>query len=145
MECDEDSDESQLSQISFRESSTSPFEQEMDEDADDCRSNSNIDVTVENMKDNCFILFKFEKKASVVYYVGKVISHYSPTELKVSYLRKKPGSSWSFIFPAVEDIHTLHTSDVAMILPDPQPRGKVTARMARLFTFAIDLSKFNVK
>ncbi|KAK9680350.1 Phospholipase A2-like domain [Popillia japonica] len=71
--------------------------------------------------DNGFILVKFEKKTSVVYYVGKVLSHYSPMELKVSYLRKKPGSSWSFVFPDVEDIHTLDISDVAMILPDPQP------------------------
>ena len=49
-----------------------------------------IDISAKNIKDNCFLLVKFERKTSVLHYVGKVISHYSGTEFKVSYLRKKP-------------------------------------------------------
>lgn len=62
-----------------------------------------------------------------------------------TYIGKKPGSSWSFFFPVIEDIHTLYTSDVAMILPDPEPRAGCTARMARLFTFAVNLNNYNVQ
>ena len=104
---------------------------------DDRSINNKLNVTPEKIKDNCYVLVKFEKKTSVVYYVGKVLSHYSDTEMKISYLRKKPGLSWSFFFPDIEDIHTLYISDVAMILPDPQPRTGCTSRMARIFTFVL--------
>ncbi|XP_039759705.1 uncharacterized protein LOC120633562 [Pararge aegeria] len=116
IESDEDSEETEGSQFSLRESSTSPIDFETDEETDDRSINDNLNVTPEKIKDNCFLLVKFAKKTSVVYYIGKVLSHYSPTELKISYLRKKPGS-WSFFFPDIEDIHTLYISDVAMILP----------------------------
>lgn len=120
----------------------------LDTDEDDCDESQveiTIDVRPEYIKDNCFILVKFEKKSSVVYYVGKVISHYSSTEFKVSYLRKKPGSSWSFVFPNIEDEHTVYISDVAMILPDPKPPSVCTARTSRLFTFSVNLTNFNVQ
>lgn len=145
IESDEDSEESEGSQFSLRESSTSPIDFETDEETDDRSIHNNLNVTPEKIKDDCFVLVKFEKKTSVVYYVGKVLSHYSGTELKISYLRKKPGSSWSFFFPVIEDIHTLYISDVAMILPDPEPRAGCTARMARLFTFAVNLNNYNVQ
>ncbi|KAJ8737586.1 hypothetical protein PYW08_000181 [Mythimna loreyi] len=99
------------------ESSISPIDFETDEETDDRSIHNNLNVTPEKIKDDCFVLVKFEKKTSVVYYVGKVLSHYSGTELKISYLRKKSGSSWSFFFPVIEGIHTLYISDVAMILP----------------------------
>lgn len=144
IESDEDSEESEGSQFSLRESSTSPVDLEMDEETDDRSINYNS-VTPEKIKDNCYVLVKFEKKTSVVYYVGKVLSHFSNTEMKISYLRKKPGLSWSFFFPDVEDIHTLYISDVAMILPDPQLRNACTARMARLFNFAVNFTNYNVQ
>ncbi|KAG5898991.1 hypothetical protein JTB14_001517 [Gonioctena quinquepunctata] len=120
----------------MQESSSSPLDfDESDEDTNCCDA---INVRPENIRDDCFILVKFEKKTSVVYHVRKVFSHYSSTELKVSYLRKKLGSSWSFVFPDVEDIHTLYNSDIAMIFPDPKPLSYCTARMSRLLTFPID-------
>lgn len=68
--------------------------------------------------------------------MGKVLNHYSPTELRVFYIRKKPGS-WSFIFRD-EDIYTVYISNISKIFPDPQPRSNCTARMSRLFPFAIN-------
>ncbi|KAF5270467.1 hypothetical protein FQA39_LY08345 [Lamprigera yunnana] len=134
-----DSEESEESQISLQESSTSLLDFKTDEDYD-----TNIDVTPENIKDNCFILVKFLMKTSIVYYMEKVLRHYSPTELKVSYLCKNPGC-WSFVFPDVEDIHTLCISDIAKILPDPQPWSHCTTRRSSLFTFEINLNNFNVQ
>lgn len=92
IESDEYTEESEGSQFSLRESSTSPVDLEMDEETDDRSINDN-NVIPEKIKDNCYVLVKFEKKTSVVYYVGKVLSHYSNTDMKISYLRKKPGLS----------------------------------------------------
>lgn len=74
VESDEDSEESEGSQFSLRESSTSPVDSEMDEETDDSSINNNLNVTPEKIKENCYVLVKFEKKTSVVYYVGKVLS-----------------------------------------------------------------------
>lgn len=95
---------SEGSEISLHESSTSLIDNE-ETDCEEFEISTSGTVTTENIKDNCFILVKFDKKGAVVYYVGKVIRHYSSTEFKVSYLRKKPGSSWSFVFPNVTDEH----------------------------------------
>lgn len=139
-----DDSESEGSQISFQESSTSSFDfDESDESNEDTSRCDTIDITSENIKENSFILVKFEKKTPV-YYVGKVLSCYSRREFRVSYLRKKPGS-WSFVFPDIEDIHTLYISDIAMILPEPKPPLYCTARMSGLLTFAINLNNFNVQ
>lgn len=100
----------------------------------------------EKINDNCFVLVKFAKKKSIVYYVAKVISHYSKTEFKVSYLRKKPGLSCVLcVFPNIEDEHSVGISDVAMILPNPKSPGASTARTSNLYTFPIDVTQFNVQ
>ncbi|CAB3229729.1 unnamed protein product [Arctia plantaginis] len=86
--------------ISLRESSASPFDVfEENEEEDDHQE----PVDPENVKDGAYVLVKFEKKKSVIYYVGQIIKHYSLTEVMVSFLRKKPGSSMKFVFPDVKD------------------------------------------
>ncbi|KAF9818171.1 hypothetical protein SFRURICE_003912, partial [Spodoptera frugiperda] len=120
-----ESDESDCdgSDISFQESSTSITDEDETEheNFDMNRSQLTVDVIPENIKDGSFILVRFPKNKGIIYYVGKVIGHYSQTEFKVSYLRKKPGCSWTFVFPNVEDIHTVYITDVEMILPEPKP------------------------
>lgn len=74
IESDEDSEESESSQLSLRKSSTSPVDLEMDEETEDCSINDNLNVIPEKIKDNCYVLVRFEKNISVVYYVGKVLS-----------------------------------------------------------------------
>ena len=92
IESNDDSGESEGSQFSLRESSTSPVDLEMDEETDDRSINNKLNVTPEKIKDNCYVLVKFEKKTSVVYYVGKVLSHYSDTE-------KETGIIMIILFP----------------------------------------------
>ena len=84
------------------------------------------------------MLVKFEKKKSVIYYVGQIIKHYSLTEVMVSFLRKKPGSSMKFVFPGVEVEGSVHLSDIVLILPDP--KSAKTARTASILSFNKDLS-----
>ena len=99
-------------------------------------------VDPENVKDGAYVLVKFEKKQSVIYYVGQIIKHYSLTEVMVSFLRKKPGSSMKFVFPDVKDEGSVDLSDIVLILPDP--KSAKTARTARILSFNKDLSFYNV-
>ncbi|KAG5874217.1 hypothetical protein JTB14_019192 [Gonioctena quinquepunctata] len=143
------SDESDCdgSDISFQESSTSITDEDEteQENFEMNRSQLTVDVIPENIEDGSFILVRFPKKKSIIYYVGKVVSHYSQTEFKVSYLRKKPGFSWTFVFPNVEDIHTVYITDVEMILPEPKPPTVCTSRTSKLFTFSVNFSNFTVQ
>lgn len=104
-----------------------------------------VDVIPENIKDGSFVLVRFPKKKSIIYYVGKVESHYSKTEFKISYLRKKSGYSWTFVFPNVKDIYTVYITDVEMILPETKPPTFCTSRTSKLFTFSVFFSNFNVQ
>ncbi|CAF4937022.1 unnamed protein product [Pieris macdunnoughi] len=134
------------SDISFQESLTSiTDENETDhENFEMNRSHVTVDVIPENIKDGSFILVRFPKKKSIVYYVGKVVSHYSQSEFKVSYLRKKPGFARTFVFPNVKDIHTVYVTDVEMILPEPKPPTVCTSRTSKLFTFSVNFSNLTV-
>lgn len=133
--------ESDISEVSFQESSSSIIDHSDDNEAED------FDATVrpEKITDNSFILVKFAKNKSIVYYVAKVISHYSKTEFKVSYLRKKAGKSWSFVFPNIDDEHSVGIADVALILPSPKSLAACTARTSGLYTFPINFTRFNVQ
>lgn len=123
--------------VSLRESSCSPTE-EMSEESDFQDETPVISV---NIKEGCFVLVKFAKKTSVLYYVGQVLKKYSPTEYKVSFLRKKPGTS-KFVFPTTKDEGTVYISDVVhTLLPS---KSASTARTAHIFSFEKDLSKYDV-
>lgn len=119
--------------MSLRESSASPAEEVYDE--------NETPVLAENIEEKSFVLVKFEKKKSVIYYVGQVLLKYSSSEYKVSFLRKKP-NAWRFVFPTTKDEGTVYISDVVCILPPP--KSALTARTADIFSFPKDLSLFNV-
>ncbi|XP_022834564.1 uncharacterized protein LOC111362220 [Spodoptera litura] len=125
--------------ISLRESSASPFDELEENEEEDVRVEL---VDPENVKDGAYVLVKFEKKKSVIYYVGQIIKHYSLTEVMVSFLRKKPGSSMKFVFPDVKDEGSVDLSDIVLILPDP--KSAKTARTASILSFNKDLSFYNV-
>lgn len=124
--------------ISLRESSCSSIE-EMSEGSD---IENETPVMSEDIKEDSFVLVKFEKKKSVLHYVGQVVIKYNPTEYNVSFLRKKP-STWKFVFPDTKDEGTVSISDVVCILP--QPKSAFTARTAKIFSFGKDLSVYNVQ
>lgn len=134
----EETDSEDETYMSFRESSCSPIE-EMSEGSD---IENEIPVLAEHIKEESFVLVKFEKKKSVLHYVGQVVTKYSPTEYKVLFLRKKPGT-WKFVFPNTKDEGTVYLSDVVYILP--QPKSASTARTANIFSFEKDLSGYNVQ
>ncbi|KAK9869983.1 hypothetical protein WA026_006080 [Henosepilachna vigintioctopunctata] len=125
--------------VLLRESSASPYDVlEENEEVDDYEE----PVDPKNIIDGVYVLVKFKKKTSVIYYVGKVIKHYSITEMQVSFLRKKPGSSMKFVFPDVKDEASVDLSDIVLILPDPT--SAKTARTASILSFKKDLSFYNV-
>lgn len=112
--------------ISFRESSCSPIEESFE--VSDLE-NDNV-VLTENIKEGGFVLVKFEKKKTVLYYVGQVMKKYSPTEYHVSFLRKK-SKGWAFVFPNIKDEGTVYLTDVVSILSLSRPA--LTARTANIF------------
>ena len=50
-----------------------------------------------------------------------------------------------FVFPTIEDVHTVYVADIEMILPDPKLPSICTARTSKLVTFSVNLSNFNVQ
>lgn len=133
-----ETDSEDESDISLRESSCSPIE-EMSEGSD---IENEIPVMTENIKEESFVLVKFEKKKTVLHYIGQVVTKYSPIEYKVSFLRKKE-NTWKFVFPNTKDEGTVDISDVVCILP--QPKSAFTARTANIFSFGKDLAMYNVQ
>ena len=87
-----------------------------------------------------FVLVEFEKKKSVLYYVGKVLKKYSPIEYKISFLRKKP-NTLKFVFLQPKMKQRLDISDVVAILTLSNTGS--TARTADIFSFQKSLSIFN--
>lgn len=66
---------------------------DIDVDFEQDKSDDDINFNISNpdqVKVNDFLLVKFEKKNTVVYYVAKVMSKYNLTEYQVLYLRKNP-------------------------------------------------------
>ncbi|CAB3250457.1 unnamed protein product [Arctia plantaginis] len=124
--------------MSLRESSCSPIE----EIAEGSDVENETPVLTEFVKEKRFILVKFEKKKSVKHYVGQVITKYSPTEYKISFLRKNPGG-WKFVFPNNTHEGTVYISDMVCILPEPKSAS--TARTANIFSFQKDLSMYDVQ
>ncbi|KAG5892730.1 hypothetical protein JTB14_001101 [Gonioctena quinquepunctata] len=82
-----ETDSEDESSISLRESSCSPID-EMSERSD---IETETPVMTENMKEESFVLVKFEKKKTVLQYIGQVVTKYNSTEYTVPFLRKKSG------------------------------------------------------
>ena len=85
---------------------------------------------------------KFEKKKTVLHYIGQVVTKFNPMEYKDSFLRKNPGT-WKFVFPNIKDEGTVYFSDVVCVLPPPKSAS--TARTANIFSFKKDLTMYNVQ
>lgn len=126
--------------MSLRESGSSPLSTERSDFEED--ANNEEPVLSENINEQTFVLVKFEKKTTVLHYVGKVLKKYGPMEYNVSFLRKKP-DSWKFVFPNVKDEGTVCLSDVVAVLPLPKSSG--TARTANIFCFDRNFIAYNVQ
>ncbi|XP_022909090.1 uncharacterized protein [Onthophagus taurus] len=125
--------------MSLRESSASPVE-------DICEElETETPVLIHNIKKGSFVVVKFDKKKSVLHYVGEIVEKYSPSEYKISFLRKKQGKagSWNFVYPNTKDEGSVLISDIILILP--KSKTAATARTARIFNFGKDFSPYNIQ
>lgn len=89
-----------------------------------------------------FVLVRFGKKKSDIYYTGRVESN-DNILVGVQFLRKKEESS-SFYFPPQKDVGTVPIADIMMKLPAPKTIGG-TKRLQSCFKFDVDLSAYNVR
>ncbi|XP_077529007.1 uncharacterized protein LOC144141305 [Haemaphysalis longicornis] len=94
------------------------------------------------VKKGDFVLVRFGKKKSDVYYTGRVESS-DNIDVSVQFLRKKEESS-KFYFPQQKDIGTVPMTDIVMKLPGPKTIGG-TKRLQACFKFDVELSAFNVR
>lgn len=77
----------------------------------------------------------------MIHYVGKVELVNSPL-LTVKFMRRK-GCGQTFLFPNVEDVSEVDSSDVVAKMHMPLQTG--TARTAKIFTFNYNFSSLIVK
>ncbi|CAK1597348.1 unnamed protein product [Parnassius mnemosyne] len=119
------------------------YDNDLDELLDEETKEYSYAPDPENINIGDFLLIKFDKKKSTVYYVAKVLSKYNLTEYQVSYLRKKPGSC-VFVFPNVEDLASVDFRDVVLQLPEPN-FTKGTCRTSSHYTFSVNLSAYKVQ
>ncbi|KAK4874991.1 hypothetical protein RN001_011413 [Aquatica leii] len=113
------------------------------ESSTDDKSTDLLQPLPENINESDFLITKFEKKKSVVHYVGKVMTKYDNLEYHISYLRKKPESQ-IFIFPDVKDKASVNFSDVCLKLPMPNVTPG-TNRTSSLFRFSVNLARYNIQ
>ncbi|XP_023218187.1 uncharacterized protein LOC111632236 [Centruroides sculpturatus] len=103
---------------------------------------SDIENSVKHIQPNDFILVRFAKKTSVVYFVGKVLKKLSDEDLKVKFMKKILGC-YKFIFPEEDDISDVTMEDIVLKLPHPSQAGG-TARASKQFIFSIDFTSYRL-
>ncbi|KAK9892731.1 hypothetical protein WA026_021922 [Henosepilachna vigintioctopunctata] len=102
-----------------------------------CHIENEIPVMTENIKEENFVLVKFEKK-TVLNYIRQVLTKLQPRE-KVLFLRKK-ADAWKFIFSNTKDDDTVYLSEVICVLPPTKSAGT-----ANIYVFKKDQTIYNAK
>lgn len=91
-----------------------------------------------------YVLVKYATKKSVKYYVGRIEdinNGFEGESFVIAYLKKTTGQR--FIFPDIKHTDAVPEEDIVMTLPQPLSTGG-TSRAAKLLSFPLDLSSFNI-
>ena len=84
-----------------------------------------------------FILARFATNRRVRHYVGQVLE-VDGDEYSVQFMRCLNPRKETFVWPENEDISSIETDAVVMLLPVPSVNRR------EIFSFGVDLSKFNM-
>lgn len=86
---------------------------------------------------NQFVLVKFSTEKSTRYFIGKVLAKLSVSCFKIKFLRHR--GKGIFIWPPVEDVSTMYTTDLEMVVPNPKEerRGALRFDISSMKTYAI--------
>ena len=88
-----------------------------------------------------YVVVKFDDKR-LLHFVGQILTDKDEDDdYEVLFLRRHPKCN-GFVAPAVDDIHSVSSSDVVMVLPSPC--NGTTKRTEGIKKFAVDLSTFNL-
>ncbi|KAJ8931852.1 hypothetical protein NQ314_015194 [Rhamnusium bicolor] len=77
------------------------------------------------------------------FYIAKIVTQGEIREWGVSFLRKSEKKTGSFVFPLIEDIATINSEDIKLILPPPSFAGG-TKRLQSFLKFDIDFLLLNM-
>ena len=106
----------------------------------------------ENIVIGDYVIVKFSGKKKVVHYVGLVVEPQEvnsetsgdESDYTVKFLRRETPSSFSFIFPSVDEITVIAADDIVQKLPSPVQTGG-TARVGRHVVFPVDFGSYNMR
>ena len=100
-----------------------------------------LDV-VETVKVGEYVVVMYSQKASVSYWVGRVLKERDEEDdVEIEFLRRKGGR---FVKPVVEDIASVHIDNIKCRLPDPKVCG-TTERTKGEFVFpTTNFGKLNI-
>lgn len=126
------------------ESSSSESEQPLHfDDSTDEETFIEKDFDNSPIQDEDFVLTKYEKKQSVVYFVARVLNVQANDSYKVQFLKKK-FDSYGFFYPQKSEICDILKSDIVSKLPKPQCQGG-TERVKAFMTFDFDFTSINIQ
>lgn len=116
------------------------IEDECDDNQSENRETNHEITEAYELRENDFILTKFNTKKTQVYYVAQILKVFE-SDVEVKYLRRK---GFKFIFPAIEEKYFIDKSDIEMKLPQPEIESK-TCRISQQYWFPIDFEKYVVQ
>lgn len=132
--------EDYLSADLCEEEGMSPLENESDNESE--IEDLGVNLEGKNINNLDFLLIKLASKKTVKYFVGQVNEKISPTEFKVSFLKKR-SDSYTFVEPDISDLGSVTTEDIVSKLPQPNIVGG-TSRAVQVFRFKFNFMKFNM-
>lgn len=95
----------------------------------------------ELLKENQFVLVKFDQKSNNVFYIGEILKVINQNDFDVKFLRK---NLHKFIYPLIDDISSVKRNDIVSLLPYPT-HVPGTVRTRHHFRFNVDLSNYNMR
>ena len=113
-----------------------------DDSSEDSSENfSDFDHEIAIIPQISHYVVKFDDKR-LLHFVGQILTDKDEDDdYEVLFLRRYPKCN-GFVEPAVDDIHSVFSSDVVMVLPSPC--NGTTKRTEGIKKFAVDLSTFNL-
>ncbi|KAL1492165.1 hypothetical protein ABEB36_012651 [Hypothenemus hampei] len=117
---------------------------DLDEDPDDLEDFLKFSDEIErDPTPGEFVLTRFVKKNSEIYYVAQIVNKIND-EFEVIFYRKNLKKENCFVRPTVDDISMITKNDIKLILPNPIQTG-ATKRQQSFLSFGLTFNSINLR